>query len=158
MTAGCGSDRMAGAYGNLRASDADRDRTVDLLSSAFAEGRLTKCEHDARVQHAYSAATFSELAALSADLPAAHHALPRLAAQEMIAPSATAWSRTNRLAVASFVCGLIPGIPQIAAVILGIGALWQIRRSGERGGALAAAGIAISGLGLLVAALYVTVF
>ncbi len=56
--------------------------------------------------------------------------------------------RTNSLAVAALVCSVIPGLPQLAAIILGIGALRQTRRTGERGTALATAGLAIASLGL----------
>jgi hypothetical protein len=36
--------------GNLRASDADREQVANLLSTAYAEGRLTREEHDERVE------------------------------------------------------------------------------------------------------------
>ncbi len=40
-------DRMAGkGFGLLRASDADRERAVDVLKAAFAEGRLTQDEFE----------------------------------------------------------------------------------------------------------------
>jgi len=48
----------------MRASDADRDRVLDILRAAGAEGRLTPDELDERM-----AATLGELAALTADLP-----------------------------------------------------------------------------------------
>ena len=51
------------------ASDADRDGAVQVLSEAFAEGRLTADEHDDRVRVAYAARTWRELAGLTADLP-----------------------------------------------------------------------------------------
>ena len=53
---------------DLRASDADRERVVDLLAQAAADGRLTWAEHAARVQRAYTARTLGELAALTEDL------------------------------------------------------------------------------------------
>ena len=37
------------AGGNLRASDADRDQVATVLSTAYAEGRLTREEHDERL-------------------------------------------------------------------------------------------------------------
>ena len=52
-------------------------------------------------------------------------------------------------------CSVIPGLPQLAAIILGIGALRQTRRTGERGTVLAAAGLTIATLGLLLAVLLV---
>jgi Domain of unknown function (DUF1707) len=54
----------------LRASHADRDRTVDVLRDAAGDGRLTASELDQRVESALAARTGSELAELTADLPA----------------------------------------------------------------------------------------
>jgi hypothetical protein len=53
----------------MLASDADRDAAAGVLSSAFAEGRLTGVEHAERVRSAYGARTKAQLAALTADLP-----------------------------------------------------------------------------------------
>ncbi|HEX7083698.1 MAG TPA: DUF1707 domain-containing protein [Gaiellaceae bacterium] len=57
----------------LRAGDADRDRTVDVLRAAVVEGRLTLEEFGDRVGSAHLARTEDELATLVADLPAAPH-------------------------------------------------------------------------------------
>jgi hypothetical protein len=54
----------------LRASHADRDRTVEILRVAAGDGRLTADELDERIEAALSARTGGELAALTADLPA----------------------------------------------------------------------------------------
>ncbi|MGE5288981.1 MAG: DUF1707 and DUF4190 domain-containing protein [Micromonosporaceae bacterium] len=159
MTIGHGQDLTSGPYGGARVSDADRERAVDVLRAAFAEGRLTRDEHGTRVERAYGARTYAELAAVSADLPAGP--LGTLSSQGPGALTAyvpAARQRTNPLAVASLVCGLIPGIPQIAAIILGIEAHRQIRRTGERGAALATTGLALSVVGLVLAALVVFVF
>uniref|UniRef100_UPI003F49BFDA DUF1707 SHOCT-like domain-containing protein n=1 Tax=Streptomyces bacillaris TaxID=68179 RepID=UPI003F49BFDA len=56
---------------SLRASDADRDRTADILREALAEGRLTADEHAERVDLVYRAKTVGELQPLVRDLPAA---------------------------------------------------------------------------------------
>ena len=53
----------------LRASDADRERAVDLLRGHAAVGRLTVEELDERCSLAFSAKTFGELDVLTADLP-----------------------------------------------------------------------------------------
>ena len=45
----------------LRASDADRDRTVALLRDHAAEGRLTLEEFADRMERAYNARTHDEL-------------------------------------------------------------------------------------------------
>lgn len=54
----------------LRASDADRDRTAAVLGSALAAGRLTTAEHAERLDAVYSAKTMGDLAPLTRDLPA----------------------------------------------------------------------------------------
>ncbi|MEU1265767.1 DUF1707 domain-containing protein [Streptomyces cellulosae] len=56
----------------LRASDADRDRIVELLHDAHAEGRLTADEHAERVEGVLTAKTLGELERFVRDLPAAH--------------------------------------------------------------------------------------
>jgi Domain of unknown function (DUF1707) len=55
--------------GDLRASDADRDRAVTRLSEAFQAGRITADEFEERSALALRARTGNDLAALSADLP-----------------------------------------------------------------------------------------
>ncbi|WP_089300329.1 DUF1707 SHOCT-like domain-containing protein [Haloechinothrix alba] len=59
-----GADR-----GYLRASDADRERVVRHLQTAFSEGRLTMVEFETRVESAYAARTFADLEPLAVDLP-----------------------------------------------------------------------------------------
>ncbi|WP_053227264.1 DUF1707 SHOCT-like domain-containing protein [Solirubrobacter soli] len=54
----------------IRASDAERDATVDRLREAAAEGRLTLEELSDRVETAAGAVMRSELDALTRDLPA----------------------------------------------------------------------------------------
>ncbi len=53
----------------IRASDADRDRTVAALREHLAAGRLTTEEFDERLDKAYAAKTLGELDALMVDLP-----------------------------------------------------------------------------------------
>ncbi len=55
----------------LRASHQDRDRVVEILRVAAGDGRLTSDELDERLEAALTARTYRELAALTADLPAA---------------------------------------------------------------------------------------
>lgn len=64
-----GDSHRPGAEPELRASHADRDRVVEILGSAAADGRLTAAELDERLEAALSARTSGELAALTADLP-----------------------------------------------------------------------------------------
>jgi hypothetical protein len=59
-----------GSSPDLRASDADRDRVIDVLRAATADGRLTADEFNERMEAALSSRTFRELAPLTADLAA----------------------------------------------------------------------------------------
>jgi hypothetical protein len=59
------------ASGELRASHSDRDAVVEQLRVAAGDGRLTSDELDERLERALTARTYQELAALTADLPAA---------------------------------------------------------------------------------------
>ncbi len=54
----------------LRASDADRERTVNVLREHHAEGRLDIDEFHERLNAAYEAKTIGDLDALVVDLPA----------------------------------------------------------------------------------------
>ncbi|HXZ78232.1 MAG TPA: DUF1707 domain-containing protein [Streptosporangiaceae bacterium] len=56
--------------GGIRASDAERDATVERLSAATGDGRLTLEEFSQRMEQATSARTRAELDRLVADLPA----------------------------------------------------------------------------------------
>ncbi|MCX5013740.1 DUF1707 domain-containing protein [Streptomyces sp. NBC_00555] len=53
----------------LRASDADRDRVVERLRDAVAEGRLDMEEFEERLEAAYKSRTYAELEPLTRDLP-----------------------------------------------------------------------------------------
>lgn len=61
--------RLAGR-GHMRAARADREQAVTVLKAAYAQGRLTKDELEARVGQAFGSRTYAELAALTADIPA----------------------------------------------------------------------------------------
>ena len=56
------------AGGHLRASDADRDQVATVLSTAFAEGRLSREEHEERLDQLLRAKTFDDLVHLTRDL------------------------------------------------------------------------------------------
>ena len=55
--------------GHLRAAQADREQVVTVLKAAYAQGRLTKDELEARAGQAFASRTYAELAALTSDLP-----------------------------------------------------------------------------------------
>ena len=60
----------AGGPGDLRASHADRERVIDTVKAAFAQGQLTAGELDARVGQALTARTHAELTAVTVSIPA----------------------------------------------------------------------------------------
>jgi uncharacterized membrane protein len=146
-------------HATLRASDADREQLIEVLKTAFGEGRLTQDEYTDRMERAYTAKTYGELRTLVADLPGP--AVPQVpyhfTRYQQQAP-------TNSLAVASMVFGLATplfALTAIPAVILGHKARGEIRRTGERGKGMATAGLVIGwtviGLVALLATLIVLV-
>jgi hypothetical protein len=131
-------------HARMRACDADREHTADVLRTAFVEGRLSQDELDERLGRVYTSRTYADLASQTADLPVARPRPPMLPPHPLPA--------TNGLAVGSFVCGLLQvfsfGLTAIPAVILGHNARKQIRRTGQQGDGLAIAGIVLGWLGL----------
>jgi hypothetical protein len=94
--------------GDVRVSDADRDRALRELSEAFQAGRITADELDQRSGQALSARTGKELTAVLADLPCEHvgadtttlrHARRELAPRILIAASAAAATSLAALAL-----------------------------------------------------------
>jgi len=65
----------------ILAGDSDRDRSVELLTTAVAEGRLTLEEFSDRVGLVHAARTQDQLAALARDLPSAAPAASALEPQ-----------------------------------------------------------------------------
>jgi len=64
-------DQAAAGRDRLRASHADREQAIETLKHAFVQGRLTRDELYARADRALAARTYADLAALTADVPAA---------------------------------------------------------------------------------------
>lgn len=130
-------------YGHIRSSAADREHAIDILKTAFADGRLTKEECEQRIGLALGPLTYAELDALTADLPAG---LPGSLTQPPPGYLPAPASRPlNRMAVASLICAVFPGLP-LVAIFLGLIAHGQIQERGERGAGLATAGMMIGGL------------
>ena len=59
----------------MRASDRDRQQVVEQLRRALEDGRLTMEEYMERMEVAYQAATYGDLAPLCADLPISSQAI-----------------------------------------------------------------------------------
>src|SRR5215212_1638093 len=74
------------AGGNLRASDADRERVATVLNSAYAEGRISRDEHDERLDQLMVAKTFDDLIPITRDLVVSRP--PREDHQTAAAPAA----------------------------------------------------------------------
>lgn len=66
---GMGKSEGGALNPSIRASDADRERVVELLRQHSAEGRITSDEFDERMSAAYAAKTMGALAELTTDLP-----------------------------------------------------------------------------------------
>jgi Flp pilus assembly protein TadB len=61
--------RIAGRDPDIRAADADRERTAERLRKAHAEGRLDLTEFQERLERCYESKMIGELAELVRDLP-----------------------------------------------------------------------------------------
>ncbi|MFK0253312.1 DUF1707 and DUF4190 domain-containing protein [Streptomyces sp. NPDC090445] len=155
----------------MRASHTDRDRTVDVLKAAYAEGRLSREEYGQRFDAASQAQTYGQLAQLVADLPAGPMAVPYGAAvtagpafaghaapvampmpMAMPGPMPVPVRRVNGMAIASLVLGVLClptlGMAAPGAVITGHIAKAQIRARGEEGDTPATLGLALGWLAM----------
>ena len=101
MVTGPWDPARAAAPGHARflASDADRERVVDVLKTAFVHGLLTKDELGIRTGRALTARTYAELAVVTAGLTA------RPAGS--LAPARTARKRVNKKVVAWSACAIV---------------------------------------------------
>jgi hypothetical protein len=134
-------------YGPMRATDADRENVHAVLQSAYADGRLTWDEFDARSTRLVAAKTYDELAALTRDLRVP---VPYKPSTYPVGVR----SSTNPLAGISLGFGLgqviFPFFGAIIAVVCGHVARGQIRRTGEQGDGLALAGMVLGYIGVVI--------
>ena len=104
------------------ASNADRERAVGVLRAGFTEGRLSQEELDDRVARAYAARTYSDLWALTADLPAGPYpypvAFPAPQASPAVPPSADPANSNWHSAAALIITALV--IFTLAALVTAI--------------------------------------
>ncbi|HEY6792741.1 MAG TPA: DUF1707 and DUF4190 domain-containing protein [Trebonia sp.] len=148
-----GYHTVAGPSGML-AADADRERAIDVLRAAFAEGRLAKAEYDDRTARAYAARADGQLGALIADLPVgplggpAHHPTAGY-------PPHTARPAVDSMAIAALACGIggffTMGLTAIPAIVLGHMARRQARQTGQRGDGIALGALTLGWIGLIAA-------
>ena len=135
----------------MRASDEDRERTAAALSGHYAAGRLTLEEFQERLDRAYAAKTFGELADLMTDLPGndlgqlggqpgGHPLLPELPAPGTVQArdgSLTAsWRFWLAVGIGVFVLGLVGAPttgPWLFLVAMAV-ALIMLRRWRKRAG------------------------
>jgi hypothetical protein len=144
----------------MRAGDADRERTVDVLKAAFTEGRLDQDEYYERIGLAYQARTFGDLVALTGDLPAGPlpAAMPetRQAPRQRARPKSQV-ERTNAWATAAFALAMLEfltlGLTAIPAIICGHIGHHQIKRTGEQGTDMASFALTFGYLALIIGGL-----
>jgi Domain of unknown function (DUF1707) len=102
----------------MRAANADRERVVEQLNAAFAEGRLDVGELDERVTAAYAAKTMGELKPLTVDLPPAGTVARRQASLPERIPGAEV-ARDERAEARRAVAGM-GGVFVLNVVIWGV--------------------------------------
>ena len=112
-------DPAAAGRDRLRAGHADREQVIDTLKDAFADGRLTRGELDARAGQAFAARTYGDLAALTADIPAGPPAPP--AARPARRPARARRRPLVRAAAKSGVCLIVAAGGVVGAVNLSPG-------------------------------------
>ncbi|MBV6696413.1 DUF1707 and DUF4190 domain-containing protein [Kitasatospora aureofaciens] len=141
----------------MRAAHADRDRTVDVLKAAYAEGRLSMQEYEQRHEAVSVAQTYGQLAALVADLPSGPAPAPAAYGGQPVPatfqpyqpmpyqPMPYPTRSTNGLAITSMVLGVV-GL-SLPAVVTGHIARSQIRQRNEDGEWAAVVGLVVGYLG-----------
>jgi hypothetical protein len=154
-------------HGHLRASSADRERAIDVLKAAFAEGRLDQEEYTDRVGQVQASRTYAELGALVGDLPVGPFGTLAAAEDPTASPMPMPMpmpppppppprlrlrTRTNMtpLVIAALIAGIM--VPTIAIPVLAVVVCISMARGGppsERRVRLAAAGAILA---LLIAA------
>ena len=87
------------------ASDADRERTVDILKTAFVHGALTRDELTLRTGRALTARTYADLAATTAGLNPSTPGAPRPRPAAM--PTTITKRRISKKVVAWSACAVV---------------------------------------------------
>jgi hypothetical protein len=139
----------------LRASDADREATVERLRTAAMEGRIGSEELESRIQSAYASTFCGELERLTADVtPPAPAFSQAVARPEFVHGDSRS---TNGFAIASLVCAAVwfLWVGSVLGVVFGHIGLRQIKAdpANQGGKGLAIAGLVVGYLALGVLAL-----
>ncbi len=138
-------------YGQMRATDSDRENVHQVLQAAYADGRLTWDEFDTRSGELVVAKTYDQLSSLTGDL--------RLPVPYQPPPNVPSQSGTNGLAAASLAFGIgqvfIPIVGAVIAIVCGHLARGDIRRNGQDGDSLALSGLVLGYLGVALPALFI---
>lgn len=96
----------------LRCTDADRDRVIDVLKSAYADGRLDQAEFDVRFDLTMKAKTYAALEPITRDLvaqPAAAAPAPAKPARDLLPPPTTEERLLGALAQATTLVPIVVG-------------------------------------------------
>ena len=129
-------DPAAAGCDRLRAGHADREQVIETLKDAFVQGRLTRGELDARAGQALSARTCTDLAGLTADIPAAAGSggcLIIAAAAVWLAaladPGPPAPTPYHFLAPPCLLIAFSAVLAALGFLVYGVGTSWEQRRS-----------------------------
>ena len=125
-------DHMAG-HGPPGVSHADCTQVIEVLKTAFVQGRLTKDEFGSRVGQAFTSQTYAELAEVTADLPAGlrgarpprqrDRSRPRLSMNTVISAGAFGMIAVLAVMLVGIVTGSVIAVLSAAASIAIVGAL-----------------------------------
>ncbi|MFD5418765.1 DUF1707 domain-containing protein [Streptomyces sp. NPDC127069] len=100
----------AAAALSMRASDADRERVVERLRDAVAEGRLDMEEFEERLEAAYKSRTYAELEPLTRDLPAPESSSALSYAPGPVSATSSSWqSRIGGTSASSSAVAVMSG-------------------------------------------------
>lgn len=116
----------AAGRGRLRASRADREQVIDVLKTAFVQGRLDRDELDLRVGRALASQTYADLAAFIADIPVL---LPRPRPPEPARESVSKAAVVATAVATAALIGMLPVVmlrPPWPHFVLPVAALWFV--------------------------------
>ena len=117
----------AAGHGRPAASRADCEHVIEVLKTAFVQGRLTKAEFSARAGQAFTSRTYAELAEVTADLPAGLMGVraPRQLARTRPRLSMNAAFSAGAFTMLAALAGMLAGIVSGSAIVV-IGAMVSI--------------------------------